>query len=101
MADGPSQVGGAAGADAETASPGAAQTALLLAWFSPAFPVGAFAWSHGLEQAVEAGAVEDAGALRVWTEALLRHGTGWSDALLLCAAWRAPDDPAPAETAAA
>ena len=27
----------------------------LLAWLSPAFPTGAYAYSHGLEQAVEDG----------------------------------------------
>ena len=72
------------------------ETADLLAlaqWLSPAYPVGAFAWSHGLEAAIEAGAVADANALQDWLDALLRHGAGWSDAVILSAAHRgdAPD----------
>ena len=47
------------GAGAETLS--GAQAAMLQAWLSPAVPIGAFAWSHGLEQAVEAGAVSAGG----------------------------------------
>ena len=38
----------------------------LLLWLSPAFPVGAFAYSHGLEWAVEAGDVADAASLSAW-----------------------------------
>ena len=37
-----------------SSSDGAAR---LLTWLSPAFPVGAFSYSHGLEYAVEAGLV--------------------------------------------
>src|SRR4051794_38822441 len=36
----------------------------LLTWLSPAFPVGSFAYSHGLEWAVEAGDVRDEATLR-------------------------------------
>ncbi|MEM1314754.1 MAG: urease accessory UreF family protein, partial [Pseudomonadota bacterium] len=78
-----------------------AQAAMLQAWLSPAFPIGAFVWSHGLEQAVEAGEVDGPEALRGWLEALLRHGAGRSDAVLLAAAWRAPEAEAPAALAAA
>ena len=79
-----------------------ARGALLLAsWLSPAYPVGAFAYSHGLEQAAEAGLLPDAPALKAWLTAILRQGAGRSDAVLLAAAWRDPDDPAPAELAAA
>ena len=38
----------------------------LFLWLSPAFPVGAFAYSHGLEWAVEAGDIVDAVSLRLW-----------------------------------
>ncbi len=55
----------------------------LLAWLSPAFPTGAFAYSHGLEWAVEAGEVRDGETLRAWLEDLLRHGSGRTDAILL------------------
>jgi hypothetical protein len=65
----------------------------LMAWLSPAFPVGAFAYSHGLEWAVETGAVADAAGLAAWIDDLLGHGSGRSDAVLLAAAWRAITDP--------
>jgi urease accessory protein len=61
----------------------------LLAWFSPAMPIGAYSYSHGLEYAVEAGLVTDAPALRDYLETALRHGTGQLDVSLLCVAWRA------------
>ena len=64
----------------------------LLAWFSPAMPIGAYSYSHGLEYAVEAGLVTDAPALGHYLETALRHGTGQLDASLLCAAYRASRD---------
>ena len=60
-------------------------------WLSPAFPVGAFAWSHGLEAEVAAGRVTTAARLTAWLETLLRHGSGRSDAILLAAAFRAEE----------
>ncbi len=59
----------------------------LSRWLSPAFPVGAFAWSHGLEQAVAAGWVRDAGSLSEWLADLLDHGSLRSDAVLVAAAF--------------
>ena len=35
-------------------------TLILAQWFSPAYPVWAFAYSHGLETAIEGGLVHDA-----------------------------------------
>ncbi len=61
----------------------------LLTWLSPSFPVGAFGYSHGLEQAVEVGAVRDGAGLGAWLSDVVRHGAGWSDGVLLAAAWRA------------
>jgi urease accessory protein len=61
----------------------------LQAWFSPSFPVGAFSYSHGLEWAVQAGDVRSAQSLCGWIEGLLRHGSARSDAIVLCAIWRA------------
>jgi urease accessory protein len=58
----------------------------LLAWFSPAMPVGAYSYSHGLEYAVEAGLVRDPPALHAYIESALRHGTGCLDATFLAAA---------------
>lgn len=65
------------------------ETLLLLAWLSPAFPTGGFAYSHGLEWAVEAGDVGDEASLRDWLGDLLAHGSGRSDAILLRHAHRA------------
>jgi urease accessory protein len=61
----------------------------LAIWLSPAFPVGAFAYSHGLEWAVESGVVTDAAGLRGWIIDLLQCGSARNDAVLLAAAWRA------------
>lgn len=63
----------------------------LAQWFSPAFPVGAFAYSHGLEQAIADGDVSDAAALQDWIEDVLRYGAGRSDALFIAAAFGAED----------
>ncbi len=40
----------------------------LMAWLSPSFPTGAFAYSHGLEWAVESGDITNE---RAWP-------TGWA-----------------------
>jgi urease accessory protein len=61
----------------------------LLAWMSPAYPVGAFSYSHGVETAVEEGLVKDRASLVTWLESVLRHGTGVVDGSLFAAAWRA------------
>ncbi len=65
--------------------------AKLLTWLSPAFPVGGFAYSHGLEWAVEAGDVRDEAGLLAWVDDVLRHGSGRTDAVLLRHAHRAGD----------
>lgn len=64
----------------------------LSTWLSPAFPVGAFSYSSGLEQAVHDRLVTGAADLRSWLEAVLCHGSGWNDALLLAEAYRAWHD---------
>lgn len=71
----------------------------LLTWLSPAFPTGAFAYSHGLEWAVEAGDVRDEAGLRAWLGDVLAHGAGRADAILLRAAYRAEDEAALAAVA--
>src|SRR6201997_5754480 len=48
----------------------------LQAWLSPAFPTGSYSYSHGLEWAVEAGAVHDRTTLVDWLAADLRYGSG-------------------------
>jgi urease accessory protein len=64
----------------------------LLAWLSPAFPTGAFAYSHGLEWAVEAGDIKDGDTLRHWLTEVLTHGSGRSDTILLRYAHRSAAD---------
>ncbi len=64
----------------------------LMAWLSPAFPVGAFGYSHGLEQAISEGLVADGDTLFSWVEALLIQGSGWNDAVLFSAAYDAAPD---------
>ena len=61
----------------------------LLAFMSPAFPVGGFAYSHGLERAIDDGTVTSAGEVREWIESLLVHGSGWNDAVLFAQAYDA------------
>ena len=66
--------------------------ALLYAWISPSFPVGAFAYSHGLEAAVEAGDIHDVATLAGWLTDLVDHGSLRTDATLASAAWKAAQD---------
>jgi urease accessory protein len=61
----------------------------LMAWLSPAFPVGAFAYSGGIEWAVEAGDVTDAESLRAWLAPMIVDGAGFCDAVLAAHAHRA------------
>lgn len=60
-----------------------------MAWLSPAFPVGAFSYSSGIEWAVEAGDIADADTLKHWLDVTLTHGGGFCDAVLFAAAHRA------------
>ncbi|KIN61800.1 Urease accessory protein UreF [Sulfitobacter noctilucae] len=80
--------------DAPTAMPTDAHILTLAQWFSPAYPVGAFSYSHGLEAAAEAGDVTDATSLHRWIADVLRFGTGHADALFIAAAYHAPDNTA-------
>ena len=65
----------------------AQQLQLLLAWMSPAFPIGGFAYSHGLEYAIEDHQVTDALSLRQWIEDVLTRGSGWNDAVIFARCW--------------
>ncbi len=58
----------------------------LVQWLSPAFPTGAFAYSHGLESEVSAGRVTSAADLGEWLQDVLGFGAGWQDAVLLAQA---------------
>jgi urease accessory protein len=61
----------------------------LMTWLSPAFPVGAFSYSSGIEWAVEAGDVTDAAMLRDWLASMLADGPGFCDGVFLAHAHRA------------
>lgn len=61
----------------------------LLSWLSPAFPVGGFSYSSGIEWAVEAGDVSDARSLKDWLAAMLGQGSGFCDAVFFTHAHRA------------
>ncbi len=64
---------------------------LMLTACSPAFPTGGYAYSQGLEWAVEAGDIQDEATALDWIGTLLTHGSGRSDALLLRHAHRGED----------
>jgi urease accessory protein len=61
----------------------------LMTWLSPSFPVGAFAYSSGIEWAVEAGDIRDAASLREWLASMLADGAGFCDGVFLAHAHRA------------
>jgi urease accessory protein len=61
----------------------------LMTWLSPAYPIGAFCHSSGLEWAVEARWVTDRISTQSWVETWLNHGGGWNDAVLFTHAYRA------------
>ncbi|WP_047996152.1 urease accessory protein UreF [Puniceibacterium sp. IMCC21224] len=69
--------------------------------FSPAFPVGAFAYSHGLETEVQAGRVATAAQAQDWIHTVLTQGAGWSDAVLFVHAAVGPDSQKLADLACA
>jgi urease accessory protein len=61
----------------------------LMAWLSPAYPVGAFSYSSGIEWAVEAGDIKDADTLKAWLAVMLGEGGGFCDAVFFAHAHRA------------
>lgn len=60
----------------------------LQLWLSPAFPVGSFAYSHGLEWAAGAGRITDRSSAEIWLAGLLECGAPRNDAILLAQAWK-------------
>lgn len=63
-------------------------TQILHQWFSPAFPVGGFAYSHGLERVIADGQITSAAELQLWLSGVLAQGTARLDAVLMAHAWR-------------
>ncbi len=64
----------------------------LMAWLSPAFPVGGFSYSHGLERAVHDGLIANRDDLARWLATLAVSGSGWNDAVLFAEASRCARD---------
>jgi urease accessory protein len=60
-----------------------------MTWLSPAYPIGAFAYSSGIEWAVEAGDITSLNSLRGWLEPLLAQGPGLNDGIFFAHAYRA------------
>lgn len=63
----------------------------LMTWLSPGYPVGAFSYSHGLEQAVEAALVCDRDSAEGWIADIVKLGTGFTDGVFLAEAFRAAE----------
>ncbi|MBC8130633.1 MAG: urease accessory protein UreF [Rhizobiaceae bacterium] len=68
----------------------------LMTWLSPAFPVGAYAFSHGVEAAIAEGRVRDGEDVFRWVSTLLTEGSGRNDLILLAEAFHAERDGDPA-----
>jgi urease accessory protein len=64
----------------------------LQSWLSPAFPIGSYSYSHGLEWAVEAGYICDRESLVDWLEADLCYGSVRNEAIFFSEAWRSARD---------
>lgn len=62
---------------------------LLASWLSPAYPVGAYCYSHGIEWAVEAGVIKNVRDLTDYIATVLEAGAGWSDLVLAAESYRA------------
>lgn len=50
---------------------------------SPAFPIGSFAHSQGLEWAIASGRVRDGAGMQAWVAAVISQGSGFVDAVFL------------------
>lgn len=61
----------------------------LMSWLSPAFPIGAFSYSSGLEWTIEKGEIGNARELQNWIGSHLRCGGGAADAVFFVQAYRA------------
>jgi urease accessory protein len=72
---------------AEALNPGALYR--LMTWLSPAYPIGAYSYSGGIEWAVEAGDIGDATTLRQWLAVMIGEGGGFCDAVFFAHAYRA------------
>lgn len=60
----------------------------LMTWLSPAFPIGGFSYSGGLEAACQSGQVHDQSTLKEWIECALSHGPVHTDTVILSTTYR-------------
>ena len=60
----------------------------VMAWLSPGYPIGSFAYSHGLEIEIASGEISTRKDVEEWIESLLRNGSGWNDLVLFSQAYR-------------
>jgi urease accessory protein len=63
----------------------------LTQWLSPAFPIGAFAYSHGIETAIHEGWIDGPDDLEHWICDCLEAGSGRADAVWIRLAHAAND----------
>lgn len=75
--------------DIETVQLTEEQLNLLLIWFSPAFPIGSFSYSHGLETMVMNESVCGPESLKDWVETVMLQGSGQTDGVIFREAYRA------------
>jgi len=64
----------------------------IMAWLSPAYPLGSFSFSHGLEDAISMGIVVGKESLLEWLFQILHFGSGRNDAIFLCSAYRSSEE---------
>ena len=64
----------------------------LQTWFSPSFPVGAYTYSHGLENAFEQGLVTNVDQAVDWIGEIISSGNGFADAVFALRAFDAAAD---------
>jgi urease accessory protein len=64
----------------------------LMTWLSPSFPVGAFAYSSGLEFAVAEKWLTGPDELQRWLETLLESGALWNDGVFVSLGWQHASD---------
>jgi urease accessory protein len=77
--------------DRASTVPGSSRLLKLMTFLSPAFPTGAFSYSHGLEWLIDNGSIRDAETLQHWLSDLLEVGSAWNDAVLFVEAYRSAD----------
>jgi len=79
----------AVAAIADTAELHLAALYRLMTWLSPAYPIGAFSYSSGIEWAVEHGDIHNAATLQAWLSVVIGQGGCFCDCVFFVHAHRA------------